>query len=73
MKNVLITGAGSYIGTSFENYVKENYTGYIVDSVDMMDASWREKDFSDVLNEVAITPEKDRESIVADIVRTVSR
>ena len=34
---------------------------------------WREKDFSDVLNEVAITPEKDRESIVADIVRAVSR
>ena len=34
---------------------------------------WREKDFSDVLNEVAITPEKDRESIVADIIRAVSR
>ncbi len=34
---------------------------------------WRKKDFSDVLNEVAITPEKDRESIVADIVRAVSR
>lgn len=34
---------------------------------------WREKDFSDVLNEVSITFEKDIESIVTDIVNTVSK
>ena len=45
MKRILITGAGSYIGTTFENYIK-NYDGYIVDTVDMIDGSWREKDFS---------------------------
>lgn len=28
---------------------------------------WREKDFSDVLQEVRITSEQDEESIVADI------
>jgi len=33
---------------------------------------WREKDFSDVLNEISITSEKDIESIVTDIVNTVS-
>ena len=33
---------------------------------------WREKDFSDVLNEVSITSEKDIENIVIDIYNTVS-
>lgn len=47
MKKVLITGANSFIGISFENYIKENYPGdYIVDTVDMIDGSWRERDFS---------------------------
>lgn len=32
---------------------------------------WREKDYSDVLHEVSITAEKDRESIVRDIWNTV--
>lgn len=47
MKKVLITGANSYIGMSFEKYIKENYgSDYTVDTVDMIDGSWREKDFS---------------------------
>lgn len=47
MKKILITGAGSYIGTSFETYIKENFPGdYVVDTVDMIDGSWREKSFS---------------------------
>lgn len=45
MKRILITGAGSYIGTSFEDYIKQ-FDGYTVDTVDMIDGSWREKDFS---------------------------
>lgn len=32
---------------------------------------WREKDFSDVLNEVSITSERDIESIVSDIYNTI--
>ncbi len=32
---------------------------------------WREKDFSDVLNEVSITSERDIESIVSDIYNAV--
>lgn len=48
MKKILITGANSYIGMSFENYIKENYgTEYSVDTVDMVATSWREKSFSD--------------------------
>lgn len=47
MKKILITGANSYIGTSFENYIKDNFSDdYAVDTVDMIDGSWREKDFS---------------------------
>ncbi len=47
MKKILITGANSYIGTSFEKYLKENYPDdYSVDTVDMVDGNWREKDFS---------------------------
>lgn len=45
MKRILITGSGSYIGTTFENYIKQ-FDGYAVDTVDMTDGSWREKDFS---------------------------
>lgn len=47
MKRILITGANSYIGTSFEKYVKENFPNdYEIDTVDMIDGSWREKSFS---------------------------
>lgn len=47
MKKILITGANSFIGISFENYLRENFSEeYTVDTVDMIDSSWREKDFS---------------------------
>ena len=46
MKKILITGAGSYIGTSFENYLERFKGEYSVDTVDMVDSSWREKSFS---------------------------
>lgn len=40
MKKILITGANSYIGTSFESYIKENFTEqYLVDTVDMLDGA----------------------------------
>lgn len=48
MKKVLITGANSYIGMSFVKYMNENYSGdYLIDTVDMIDGSWRNKDFSE--------------------------
>ena len=47
MKKILITGANSYIGMSFEKYIKENYPDdYVIDTVDMIDGSWREKSFA---------------------------
>lgn len=56
MKKVLITGANSYIGVSFEKYVKEHYSSELtIDTVDMIDGSWRQKDFSpyDIVYHVA--------------------
>ena len=48
MKKVLITGANSYIGCSFEAYVREHYAKDLsVDTVDMIDGTWREKDISE--------------------------
>lgn len=46
MKKILITGANSYIGTSFEKYMSQWPEDYQVDTVDMIDGTWREKDFS---------------------------
>lgn len=47
MKKILITGAGSYIGTSFENYINTNFPDeYTVDTVDIIGGGWKEKDFS---------------------------
>lgn len=47
MKRVLITGADSYIGTSFERYIKENYSDELkIDTLDMLDPKWKEFDFS---------------------------
>ena len=47
MKKILITGANSYIGTSFENYIKDKFSDdYVIDTVDMIDGTWREKDFA---------------------------
>lgn len=46
MKKIIITGANSYIGTSFEKYANEKYSSQLsVETVDMIDGSWRNKDF----------------------------
>ncbi len=47
MKKILITGANSYIGVSFESYIKEHHPEeFAVDTVDMIDGSWRDKSFA---------------------------
>ena len=46
MKKILITGANSYIGTSFEKYMAQWPEDYQVDTVDMIDGSWRGKSFA---------------------------
>lgn len=55
-KKVLVTGAGSYIGQSFIQYAKKYYPdNFEIEELDMTDAAWRDKDFSeyDVVYHVA--------------------
>lgn len=69
MKRVLITGAKSFIGCAFDEYIKQNYRDeYIIDTIDMVDGSWREKDFSkyDVIFHVAGIAHSDSRKISAE-------
>ena len=54
MKKILITGANSYIGESFETYMKE-YQEFEIDTLDMLSPTWKDYDFSsyDVVFHVA--------------------
>lgn len=45
MKRILITGANSYIGMSFEKYMS-NFKDYSIDTLDMLDPNWKDYDFS---------------------------
>lgn len=56
MKKILITGANSYIGSSFEKYILTNWADqYVVKTIDMKDDNWKKNDFSvfDVVFHVA--------------------
>ena len=56
LKKVLITGANSYIGVSFEKYVHEHYIDELSTyTVDMIDGNWRQIDFGsfDIVYHVA--------------------
>lgn len=46
MKRILITGAGSYIGTSFEKWVSKWPEQYEVETIDLKSNKWKETSFS---------------------------
>ena len=46
MKRILITGAESFIGTSFERYIEKSGIDYQIDTVNMLSPDWRDVDFS---------------------------
>jgi len=47
MKRILITGEGSYIGTSFENWVSQWPDKYKVENIDVKSERWRSLSFND--------------------------
>lgn len=55
VKNILITGKNSYIGTSLENWLMREPDKYKVDTVSTRDDAWKDADFSqyDVVFHVA--------------------
>lgn len=48
MKKVLITGAGSYIGTAFEKWIASQDYSIATETLDMKGETWREHDFHGV-------------------------
>lgn len=46
-KKILITGKGSYIGESVEQWLLKDRDQYEVDTLDMLNNSWRDKEFSE--------------------------
>jgi len=55
MKRILITGKDSYIGTSFETWVRQWPDRYHVETIDLRENTWQEQSFSyfDVIYHVA--------------------
>jgi UDP-glucose 4-epimerase len=75
MKDILITGKNSYIGTSLENRLMREPDKYRVDKIDMKDGSWKERDFSqyDVVFHVAGIAHTKETSYNQDIYYKVNR
>ena len=75
MKKILVTGANSYIGQSFEKYISQWPEEYQVETVDMIDGTWREKDFSayDVVYHVAGIAHRKETSENKDLYYEVNR
>lgn len=56
MKNVLILGANSYIGTSFQKYIKENYPHeFQVECISLRGDGWQRTDWSKYDSVVNVT------------------
>ena len=61
MKYILITGAGSYIGTSLEKYLRDQ--SYKFTTLDVRDGSWQKESFAGfdaVLHVAAIVHQKEQ-------------
>ncbi|MGT2752199.1 NAD-dependent epimerase/dehydratase family protein [Streptococcus porcinus] len=74
MKKVLITGANSYIGVSFEKWLQQSEGEYKVDTLDMISPTWREFDFTpyDCIFHVAAIVHKNEKKIDPDLYQKVN-
>lgn len=66
MKKILITGANSYVGTSLEKWLSKEPNKYRVDTVDMKDRAWKNKDFAQydvVFHVAAIVHQKEKKNM----------
>ena len=60
MKNILITGQNSYVGTNLKKYLGKWPDEYKIDAISVRDGEWKKKDFSqyDVIYHVAAVVHK---------------
>ncbi len=75
MKKVLITGAGSFVGTSVGNWLLRESERFLVDSVDTMNDVWKKADFTkyDVVFHVAGIAHVDPKPEMAPLYYKVNR
>lgn len=75
MKRILITGANSYIGTSFEKWVAQWPEDYQVETVGTRNGEWKELDFSpyDVVFHVAGIAHQDAKADQEELYYKVNR
>lgn len=75
MKKILITGAGSYVGTSVERYLNSFKGLYQVDTLDMKKSDWQSSDFSqyDVVFHVAGIAHVSKDKKLDDLYFKVNR
>lgn len=75
MKKVLITGAGSYVGTRVERWLMQSPETFSVDTADTFDNHWRDADFSqyDVVFHVAGIAHVDPKPKMAPLYYRVNR
>lgn len=75
---ILITGKGSYIGTSFEKYILKESSSYQIDTIDVHYDNWKQIDFSKydvVMNVAAIVhknPKKTNENLYYQVNRDLA-
>ena len=75
MKNVLITGAGSFVGTNIEKWLLKEPEQFKVDTVDTMNDVWKKADFTkyDVVFHVAGIAHVDPKPEMAPLYYKVNR
>lgn len=75
MKKVLITGANSYIGTSFERYVELQQLDIEVSTLDLLNPKWEAFDFSsfDSIFHVAAIVHKNEKTVDPNLYYSVNR
>lgn len=75
MKKVLITGAGSFVGTNIEKWLLKNPSDFTVDTIDTMNDIWKTADFSkyDVVYHVAGIAHVDPKPEMAPLYYKVNR
>lgn len=75
MKNVLITGAKSFVGTNVGNWLLKEPENFAVDVVDTMNDAWKQADFSkyDVVFHVAGIAHVDPKPEMAPLYYKVNR